>query len=385
MSLAETSRTRSTCEAAWWPGGGGFVFPVERLGEFLVWACAIGASDIALQSARPAYVEVDGALRQATRVALDTPTLVRIVSEIYGPTGEGVLRDGRALDCSYEVREARGTRRRFRVNVSAVQVRGAFGINVTLRTLPEVPPVLEALALEPEVVESCLLCRGLTLVTGVPGSGKSTLLAALTRRLLERGVGRIQSYEAPIEFVFDEVEQRHALMSASEVPVHFRSFADGLRASLRRRPTVVVVGEARDRETVEATVHAADLGIAVFSTAHTVGVGQTLRRMVAEFRPEERDERAAALVDLLNIVVTQVLVPAPGGGRTALREWLVFERAMKDELLGRGLDEWSGRIGGWLDARGQAMAAQAERAFLEGRIGASDRARLAGRAQEVRA
>ena len=365
-----------------WRGGDDFVFPVARFGEFLVWAYEIGASDIALQSGRPAYMEFHGVLHQATRVSLDTPTLVRIVSEIYGATGEGVLRDGRALDCSYEVMGEDGERRRFRVNVSAVQVRGAFGINVTLRTLPEEPPALESLGLEREVVEACLMVRGLTLVTGVPGSGKSTLLAAVTRRLLERGVGRIQSYEAPIEFVFDTVDQTESLMSASEVPVHFRSFADGLRSSLRRRPSVVVVGEARDRETVEAAVHAADLGIAVFSTAHTVGVGQTLRRMVAEFRPEEREERAAALVDLLNIVVTQVLVPAPEGGRTALREWLVFERAMKDELLERGLERWSGLIGGWLEARGQTMAAQAEAAFAEHRIGASERARLTGLVQE---
>ncbi|MDD9982730.1 MAG: ATPase, T2SS/T4P/T4SS family [Gammaproteobacteria bacterium] len=373
---------RERDDVARWPDGDGFVFPVERLGDFLVWACSIGASDVALQSARPAYVEVDGVLRRATRVRLDTPTLVRIVSNVYGATGEGVLRSGHALDCSHEVRGEAGRRHRFRVNVSAVQVRGAFGINVTLRVLPGIPPELEALGVEPEVVEACLRCRGLTLVTGVPGSGKSTLLAAVTRRLLERGVGRIQSYEAPIEFVFDEVDQGDALMSASEIPVHFGSFAEGLRSSLRRRPSVVVVGEARDRETVEAVVHAADFGIAVFSTAHTVGVAQTLRRMVVEFRPGEREERAAALVDLLNVVVTQVLVPAAHGGRTALREWLVFERAMKDALLELPLDRWAGRISAWVEARGQTMAQQAERAFEAGRIRAAERMRLAGRARE---
>ena len=362
-----------------WPGGEAFVFPVERFDEFLAWADDVGASDITLQSGRVAYVEVDGVLRCATRVVLDTPTLVRIVSAVYGPTGDGVLRDGRDLDCSHEVGTRRTGRRRFRVNVCAVQVRGAFGVNMTLRALPGTPPALESLGIEDELVEACTLCRGLTLVTGVPGSGKSTLLAAVTRRLLETGVGRIQSYEAPIEFVFDEVEQSGSLMSASEIPVHFRSFAAGLRSSLRRRPAVVVVGEARDRETVAAAVHAADLGIAVFSTLHTVGVAQTLRRMVAEFGPEEREERAAALVDLLNVVVTQVLVPAPGGGRTALREWLVFERWMKDELLETPLDRWAPRIGQYVEAREQSMAWQAEEAFRAGRIGASEVRRLVSR------
>lgn len=365
-----------------WPGGEGHVFPVERFDEFLGWADGAGASDVTLQSGRCAYVEVDGRLREATRAVLDTPALVRIVAAVYGATGDGVLRDGRDIDCSHEIGTRKAGRRRFRVNVCAVQVRGAYGINMTLRALPGTPPALESLGIEAEIVDACMRCRGLALVTGVPGSGKSTLLAGVTRRLLETGVGRIQSYEAPIEYVFDDIAQARALMSASEIPVHFRSFAAGLRSSLRRRPAVVVVGEARDRETVAAAVHAADLGIAVFSTLHTVGVAQTLRRMVAEFAPEERGERAAALVDLLNVVVTQVLVPAPGGGRTALREWLVFERPMKDALLESPLDRWTRRIGEYLEERGQHMAWQAEEAYRAGRIGASEVRRLVARGGE---
>ena len=150
-------------------------------------------------------------------------------------------------------------------------------------------PTLDELAIEAGIVEAWELCAGLTLVTGVPGSGKSTLLAAGTRRLLENGSGRIQSFEAP-----DRVRVRRefggdgALMSSAEIPRHFRTFAEGLRSSLRRRPAAVLVGEARDRETVEAVVRAADYGIAVYSTAHTTGVAATIRRLLAEFPAEER-------------------------------------------------------------------------------------------------
>ena len=209
-------------------------------------------------------------------------------------------------------------------------------------------------------------CRGLTLVTGVPGSGKSTLLAAGTRRLLERGAGRIQSYEAPIEFVFDDVEAVGALMSSAEIPRHFRSFAEGLRSSLRRRPAAVVVGEARDRETVEAVVRAADFGIAVYSTTHTIGVAATVRRMLAEFPPEERAERGAALIDVMNLVVTQVLVLNPGGGRTALREWLVFDSALKGRLLEAPQPRWAEMIQAALEGTGHTLSAAARAAYAEG-------------------
>ena len=213
--------------APFWAHGERERFPVEQLDEFLLWVAELGGSDVALQTGRPACIEVDGVLHFVTRTKLDTPTLGLIMSRIYGPTGEGVLRDGRDLDCSYEVRDLEGGRQRFRVNMAAVQVKGAFGINITLRVLPGRPPELGDLGIEDEVIEAATLCRGLTLVTGVPGSGKSTLLASLTRRLLETGIGRVQSYEAPIEYVFDDVAQAGALMSASEIPLHFRSFAAG--------------------------------------------------------------------------------------------------------------------------------------------------------------
>ena len=195
--------------------------------------------------------------------------------------------------------------------------------------LPGKPPSFSELGTEDDIVAAWDLCKGLTLVTGVPGSGKSTLLAAGTRHLLERGAGRIQSYEAPIEYVFDGIATDTALMSSAEIPRHFPSFAEGLRSSLRRRPSAVIVGEARDRETVEAVVRAADYGIAVFSTAHTIGVAATVRRLLAEFPAHERAERGAALIDAMTLVVTQVLLPNPKGGRTALREWLAFEAASR--------------------------------------------------------
>ena len=359
----------------WSPGE--HVFRVEQLDDFLRWAWGERASDVSFQTLAPALIEVDGRVRQATEGLLDSTTLQQIARAVARDTADGILRSGRAVDCGHAAGIRRGEEIRFRCNLSPVQVRHSFGINITMRLLPGDPPTLDELQIEDEIVAALEACTGLNLVTGVPGSGKSTLLAAGTRRLLETGAGRIQSYEAPIEFVFDGVETGgRSLMSSSEIPRHFVSFADGLRASLRRRPAAVIVGEARDRETVEAAINAADFGIAVYSTTHTIGVANTIRRMLSEFREEERDERGAALVDMLNLVVTQVLLPNPKGGRTAIREWLVFDAELKAELLDRERRHWPRRISEALREKGQGLVAQAEAVAAEGRIGAMDLARI---------
>ena len=351
-------------------------FPADRLDEFLLWAAERGASDIAFQTGTPAFVEIDGRLAQATEARLDGVVMGRLCERFHDATAEGILRSGRAIDCSHAVRIDRGLSQRFRCNLAPVQGETGFAVNIALRVLPGRPPSFEELEIEDGIVRAWDLCRGLVLVTGVPGSGKSTLLAAGTRRLLERGAGRIQSYEAPIEYVFDGIAAAGALMSSAEIPRHFSSFADGLRSSLRRRPAAVVVGEARDRETVEAVVRAADYGIAVFSTTHTIGVAATVRRMLAEFPADERAERGAALIDAMTMVVTQVLVPDPAGGRTALREWLLFDTELKAALLESPQTAWPTKIGAALAATGNDLKAAADRALRDGRIGEDSHRRI---------
>ena len=351
-------------------------FPVDRLEEFLVWAADRGASDISFQTEEPALLDVDGRLGRASAAALDGPAMEMLVQKLFNATGEGILRSGEAIDCSFAVRRGRRSSQRFRVNIAPVQVDHGFGVNAVLRVLPERVPDFEELGTEGEIVDAWQGCRGLTLVTGVPGSGKSTLMAAGTRRLLENGVGRIQSFEAPIEYTFDGIGGVASLMSQAEVPRHFKSFSDGLRSSLRRRPAAVIVGEARDRETVEAVVRAADYGISVYTTAHTTGVAATVRRLVSEFPEGERRERASALVDVFNLVVTQVLLLNPAGGLTALREWLVFDDALKRELLESPLPDWARKVDAAVSERGQSLCAQAVGAALAGRVAAADAMRL---------
>ena len=148
--------------------GGEHAFDPGEVDSFLLWAVDQGASDISFQTRCPAFVEVDGVLHRATRVAMDTPAMDLLCKTFFGETAEPILRSGKALDTAHTVKVDRHRTQRFRVNLSAVQVENAFAVNITMRVLPGAPPALEELGIEDEVAEPWRLCRGLT-----PGHGSA--------------------------------------------------------------------------------------------------------------------------------------------------------------------------------------------------------------------
>ena len=137
-----------------------FAFPVAGLDSFLLWAADLGASDVSFQTASPAFIELDGALHRATGAVLDGVAMGRLCGRVFDETGEGILRSGRAIDCSYAIASGPREFRRFRCNLSPVLAGHRFGINITMRVLPDSPPTLEELGIEPEVAEAWDLCRG---------------------------------------------------------------------------------------------------------------------------------------------------------------------------------------------------------------------------------
>src|SRR5262249_20263696 len=148
------------------------------------------------------------------------------------------------------------------------------------------------------------------------------------------------TYEAPIEFVYDGVIGTHSCIAQTEIPRHLPNFAAGVRNALRRKPSIILVGESRDRETVSAAIEAGQTGHLVFSTVHTTGITATIRRMTSGFEPSERTERAYAMMETLRMVVSQALVPKVGGGRLGMREFLVFDDRIREILLEMPLERW---------------------------------------------
>jgi defect-in-organelle-trafficking protein DotB len=345
-------------------------FTEDLVDPLLLWCVKQNSSDITIQSDRPVYNEIHGALYPGTFRKIDAADMAVFLSKIYGPEALARLASGRDLDVSYEIRPDRYTRIRFRVNITAILSRGRDAAQITMRVLPSEPPTFKDLKIEQDIVNAWAPRQGLVVVTGPTGSGKTTLLAAGNRYLLERseGCGKMLTYEAPIEYVYDTIESPRSLVSQSEIPRHLPDFAHGVRNALRRKPEVILVGESRDRETINASIEAAQTGHAVYTTTHTTGVAATIQRMLSSYDMNEREERAIALMETLRLVVTQALVPRMGGGRCGVREWMIFPDDVREKLMDMSFTEWPNEIQRMLNQYGQSMQRSAEIVFEAGVI-----------------
>lgn len=345
-------------------------FTEAHVDPFLLWCVERKASDITFQTGRYIYAEIHGVLYPATNRPIDGADMAAVIAKIYGTEALAILAGGADIDLSYEIMTDRFTRTRFRVNITAILASGRDGIQITMRVLPKAPQKMKDLNIEPEIIKHWRPRQGIVLVTGPTGSGKTTLLAAGIRDLIEslHGCGKLLTYEAPIEFTYDTIVSRRSLVAQSEIPRHLPTFAAGVRNALRRKPEIILVGEARDRETIAAAIEAGQTGHLVFSTVHTTGVASTIRRMISSFEPSERAERAYALMETIKLIVTQTLVPKIGGGRHSMREYMPFTDEVREHLLNLPFDRWSGELIKMVPKYGKTMEQSAKESYEAGLI-----------------
>ena len=285
-------------------------------------------SDIILTVDKALQVEVSG---QLTPVPVN-PVIERLtpfhtemiaLNLIAGSQrlAEDLQRTG-SCDASY----ALGDRARFRVNLFSQ--RGSYSI--VLRKLNAQIPNLSDLNLPTVILEAAKEKTGLVLVTGATGSGKTTTLAALLNDINARLPIHIVTLEDPIEFVYS---QKSSTINQRELGTDFDSFATGLRAALRQAPKVILVGEMRDRATVEIALSAAETGHLVFSTLHTIDAGQTINRILGMFETEEQEQIRYRLADTIRWIVSQRLAPKIGGGRFPVVEIMGSNLRTKESVV----------------------------------------------------
>ena len=214
-----------------------------------------------------------------------------------------------ACDCSYPLND----RLRFRVNI--FKQRGHFTI---IMRKPQIEiPTIPGLSLPPIFHDMCKEKNGLILVTGATGSGKTTTLSAMLNEINETQAVHVVTLEDPIEFMH---ANKKSTFSQRELGSDFDSYPAGLRSALRQAPKVILIGEMRDRETVEIALNAAETGHLVLSTIHTVDAGQSINRILGMFDLAEEKQVRLRLADTIRCVASQRLVPRLGGDRMLLLE-----------------------------------------------------------------
>ena len=323
-----------------------------KLDDLLIWGITREISEFSIQTGSVVMAAVGGKMCKITDIPTTANEVESIVRYIYGENGPAEIRGGADIDVSHEIKTEHNEFRRFRVNITGGRFAGSVGMQISIRALPEQPIAITDLNIEDEIVNNLRPSQGMILVTGPTGSGKSTLMASAIRNIIEQPDAneKVIEYSAPIEYVYDNVEKPSSLVFQTHAGFHLRpkgkstensSFSYCVRNALRRKPTIIVIGEARDKETIAASVEAALTGHLLFSTMHTKGVGATLRRAVLPFPEPTRESIAIDIMESVQMIVTQLLLPRVDGGQVACREYMVFNDEIRDSFLNEPINNWT--------------------------------------------
>lgn len=313
----------------------------EEFESLLYEALAHGASDIFISPDRPITMMKDLDLYSLTHRNINRDEALQILQTIAGDNAYLVLMNNKYTNKAYRILKKDGTgkevRHNFRVNVSRTSFRGSGdSFQITLRTISGVPPHFSKLGLDEDFLISSLPHNGCYIIGGVTGSGKSTTLASNIRYVLENDThirGNILTHNEPIEYEYDSIQSSHSIVSQSEIPNNFETFADANREAMRRRPAAVEIGELRDRETISAALELSLTGHPVFATVHATTVDKIIPRMLKRFKHEEHLQAAADIIGSVYTLIAQRLVKDVNGKVFAVREHLIFSPQLKEKLI----------------------------------------------------
>jgi len=285
-------------------------------------------SDLNITVGKPFQVETSGELAV---VDMDPPfhEITPFQAEIFALNlinqnrrlTENLLLEG-SCDSSYEL----PGKARFRTNIFSQ--RGNYSI--VLRKLATKIPTCQELGIPGSFLEMAEEKNGIVLITGATGCGKSTSLAAILNEINDAKSVHVVTLEDPVEF---DHPHKKSTFNQREMGEDFDTFSGGLRAALRQAPKVILVGEMRDRVTLDIALSAAETGHLVLSTLHTVDAGQTVNRIIGMFPPEEENQIRTRLADVVRWIVCQRLLPKVGGGRIAAFEIMRTNLRVKDTIL----------------------------------------------------
>lgn len=302
-----------------------------------------GASDIHLVCGLPPKYRLDGQLENMAEERLSEKDCDMLCQDLAKDTMYEKLEYTGELDFS---REIRGIRCRCHVFKQQGKVSAA------IRLLSESIPRLDSLGLPPSALEFTSLHKGIVLVTGETGSGKSTTLAAMLDEINHTRKNHIVTLEDPIEYVYTP---DLCVINQREVGKDTASFSEGLRASLREDPDVILIGEMRDKDTIETAITAAETGHLVFGTLHTGSASDAIDRMVQVFPEGMQNQIRLQLSMTLMAVISQQLVKKKTGGRVLASEVMVVTDGIRNMIRGGNTPQIANAIATSAAIGGQTM------------------------------
>lgn len=349
----------------------------DSLRSFMVYCARHHTSDIHLQGDNHFVIGRHGRLLRASTFAVADDTLGKLLDDVFTPELRPMVRGGVSVDRALQLdgnadgryRLERGERIRFRVNL----LQGTAGrqdstIGWTLRVIPSFIPPLEEMELPAELMEHILPAKGLALWGGITGSGKSTALASTYRYCMDHYPDRkVTTKEDPIEFILGRPGDILPALQ-SQIGKDIPDFATGIRADLRRAPSVIGVGEMRDRETIDAGIRAGQLGHLCLSTTHIDSPGEVFARLINEFAQESRESMAWALLGVLQYVVVQTLLRTTDGRRTAVREYIIIDDHLRENLGELHWSQWGKHVNNLIRHEKRRIVDQAWMLYRQGRI-----------------
>lgn len=283
-----------------------------EMNELLELVVEQGASDLHIQVGQPPTLRMSGSMVPIEGPALMPPDTEKLMLSITPDNHQQSVKLNGGADFGFAFLD----KARFRVSV--LKSKGSYGL--VLRQIPNKMFGLRDIGLPDKIRELLYRPRGLILVTGPTGSGKSTTLASMVNYINENRDGHIITIEDPIEYYHNH---KHCIVTQREVGVDVPSFSEAIRRALRQDPDIVLVGEMRDLETIEAAISAAETGHLVFGTLHTNGAAKTIDRIVDAFPANMKDMIRTQLASSIVAVISQVLCKKIGGGRIASYEIMV--------------------------------------------------------------
>lgn len=367
--------------------------PFEFYGElsphnfktFLKYCADNGVSDLTIQGGDYIWAEIHGRQCPVSKHTIKQGHLPVLISSVWQAEVENSIRSGIGADRPLELHgEELGIERgefiRFRCNFVQARVAKLDEVySITMRIIPSMLPDIFKMGIEKELFEALYPSQGLVLVCGPTGSGKTTLQAAVYGHA---GVAmpdrKVVTYEDPIEFVLGGDHWKGPQPSQSQIGRDIGSFALGLKNAMRRKPSIIGIGEARDLETMDAMIEAGLSGHLCYATVHTESVAETINRIIQVYPPAQQSAVASRLMGCLRVVVVQRLLKTTDGKRQAIREFVVFDRDLRNDIQGVPFEQWAVKLRNMLEKAESTLDDKAWALYLAGRIDESEFIELAG-------